>query len=109
MILNVRDSKTTLRAVTNGGSHDHTRNSDLPAFFPVWLNTKSKLKIRALVNVRKKYHITSYTVISNTITVHLGKGQSMVFEVVGSGLYMWSPENSPNSNKYKVVAIFSSL
>ena len=88
MLLNIHDSNTTLTAVTNGGKQRHNMEGDLPGFFEVWYNPKSKLNILAWSDVRKVFRITSDTLINNSIFVHVAKDKVMKFKEVQSGLYM---------------------
>ena len=61
MLINVRKSNKTLRAIMNTRSQDHVLKADLPGFFEVWYNPASKLNILAWSDVRKKFRITSDT------------------------------------------------
>ena len=102
MLLNIRDSAKTLRAVSNLGSQDHNQVGDLPGFFTVWYNPESKLNILAWTDVRKRFRIMSDTSVSNSIFVHLEDGRQMEFKEIQSGLYMWRPNSKVNLNNVKV-------
>ena len=90
MLLNIRSSKRTLKAYTNGGRQDSNLIGDLPGFFPVWYNPKSMINILAWSDVCDKYRITADTEVGKYITVHVSKQFKMIFEQVSSGLYLFS-------------------
>ena len=108
MLINVRNSSKTLRAVTNGGNQDHTMKGDLPGFFTVWYNPMSKLNILAWADVRKRFRITSDTSISNSINVHVDEETVIVFDELDSGLYVWTP-NINNNSTNKQISSYSFL
>ena len=71
MLTDVKDSGTTMRALTNGGYQDSTERGVLPGFFPVWVNRSSRMNILAMSDVRKKFRVTIDTGQANEIVVHL--------------------------------------
>ena len=89
MLLNIRDGKKTLKAYTNGGRQDSTKVGDLPGFFTVWYNPNSMINILSWADVSRKFRITADTAMGKYITVHLSDTRKMIFEEVGSGLYLF--------------------
>ena len=55
MLINIRKSKKTLRAYSNGGFQDSDTEGDFPGMFKVWYNPKSMLNILAFSDVRKYF------------------------------------------------------
>ena len=98
MVLNIRDSKRTLKAHTNGGRQDSSRVADLPGFFTVWFNPASMINILAWCDVTNKFRITADTSIGKYITVHLSAERKMIFEEVRSGLYLFRNKAHINNN-----------
>ena len=96
MLLNLRRSKKTLRAFSNGGSQDSIYEGDFPGMFKVWYNPKSMLNILAFSDVRKCFRVTMDTAIENVIHVHLDDDRVLKFTEVDSGLYLLRNTNLIN-------------
>ena len=105
MLLNVRRSKKTMRAYSNGGHQDSNLVGDFPAMFEVWYNPESMLNIMSFKDVRKHFRITIDTDVENTVNVHLKCGKVLKFEEVESGLYLLRSNNESN----KKVSAYSYL
>ena len=73
MLIGVKRSMSTMRALSNGGHQDSTQMGTSPGFFDVWYNNKSLLNILSMKDVRKKFRVTMDTDIEPTINVHLGE------------------------------------
>ena len=71
MVLNIRKSRRTLKAYTNGGRQDSNRVVDLLGFFTVWFNPNSMINILAFSDVCKKFRITTDTAQGKFMAVHL--------------------------------------
>ena len=100
MVLNIRESRRTLKAYTNGGRQDSNRVADLPGFFTVWFNPNSMINILAFSDVCKKFRITTDTALGKFMTVHLSPTRQMIFKEVESGLYLfWNPGIGNNNKK----------
>ena len=89
MLTDIKPSKQTMRALTNGGFQDSNTKGILPGFFPVWVNKDSRLNILAWKDVRERFRITADTSNANEIVVHLNNDKEMVFKEVESGLYLY--------------------
>jgi len=101
MLQNIRESKDTLHAKSNGGELTSKHVGDLPGFFPVWFNPKSMLNILSLAEVQQRYRTTMDSADSNSIVVHTNKKKSLKFSAVGTGLYLL--QNGVNSNRTKTI------
>ena len=99
MLLNIKDSAKTLRAYTNGGHQDSTKEGDFPGLFKVWYNSESMLNILSFKDVRKRFRITVDTSVENAICVHMDDGKVMKFNEVESGLYLLSNWNKITKEK----------
>ena len=89
MVLNIQDSKRTLKAYTNGGRQDPNRGAELPGFFTVWYSPNSMINILAFADVCKRFRITTDTALDKYMTVHLSPTRQMIFEEVELGLYLF--------------------
>ena len=107
MLLNIRDSKRVLKAYMNGGCQDSSKVAELPGFFTVWYNPNSMINILAWSNVCKRFRITADTSLGKYITVHLSPERKIIFEEVGSGLYLF--QNSGILSTLKKVSGYSYL
>ena len=105
MLLNVRRSKKTLRAYSNGGCQESNLEGDFPGMFKVWYNPESMLNILSFKDVRKHFRVTMDTSVENVIKVHLKCGNVIKFEEVDSGLYLLQKSN----NNSKKVSAYSFL
>ena len=88
MLINIRGSKNTMRAYSNGGHQDTDKVGYFSGMFQVWFNPKSLLNILSLSNIRAKFRITIDTAVASCIMVHIGDGKILRFEEVNSGLYL---------------------
>ena len=61
MLLNIRKSKKTMRAYSNGGHQDSNQVGNFPGLFTVWYNKNSMLNILSFRDVRKIFRITMDT------------------------------------------------
>ena len=102
MLINIRRSRTRMRAYTNDGYQDSVYKGDFPGFFTVWYNPASMMNILAWRDVRRRFRITVDTDVDNGIHMHLKDGRNLDFMEVESGLYMFKAKN--NVNKAKVSA-----
>ena len=89
MVLNICNSRNTLKAYSNGGSQNSDQVADLPCFFTVWFNPSSMINILSWADVSRKFCITADTNLGKYITVNLTPQRKMVFEEVASGLYLF--------------------
>ena len=105
MLLNLRKSKKTLRAFSNGGFQDSKTVDTFPGMFDVWYNPDSMLNILAFSDVRKHFRVTMDTSVENKIKVHMKEGHVLEFEEVKSGLYLLQNYNVSN----KKVSAYSFL
>ena len=53
MVINVKKSKTIIRAMSNGRHHYSRHVGHLLGFFDLWLNEKSLMNILAICDVQK--------------------------------------------------------
>ena len=90
MLTDVRETGTTMRALTNGGYQDSSKQGILPSFFPLWLNEKSRINILVIKDIRKKFRVTADTSKAKEIVVHLSDTKKMVFKEAGTGLYVYN-------------------
>ena len=74
MLTDVKPSKETMRALTNGGFQDSKMRGILPGFFPVWVNEQSRLNILAWKDIRERFRITADTAVADEVIVHLDNG-----------------------------------
>ena len=102
MLTDIKDTGTTMRALTNGGFQYSTEKGILPGFFPVWVNRESRMNILAWSDVRRKFRITADTEEGNHIVVHLSETNKMIFKEAGSGLYVYDLKPKGKNNKSKV-------
>jgi len=89
LLTNIRDSPTTLRVHTNGGTQLSTQIGDIPNFGHVWYNPKSLANILSMAAVRKLCRITMDTLFDLAIHVHQRDGSLMTFLEYKSGLYFF--------------------
>ena len=100
MVLNIRNSRNTLKAYLNGSSPNSNQVADLPGFFTVWFNPLSMINILSWADVSRKFRITADTNLGKYITVHLTPQRKMVSEEVASGLYLFrNRAHTINNNK----------
>lgn len=84
LLSNIRQNPKTSRSLTNGGHQDLQLMEYLPGFFPVWYNKKLMI-----VEVHKKFRITTDTNIATAMNVYLHNGSIMIFTEITSGLYIF--------------------
>ena len=94
MLINIEDKGRKLRAYTNGGHQDSTKEGDLPGFFKVWYNPDSMVNILSFRDVRRRFKVTADTSVENSICVHMEDGKVLKFKEMESGLYLLS-NNKP--------------
>ena len=94
MLTNIRRSKHTLRALTNGGHQDSNMIGDFPNLGEVWYNSMSIANILSLADVRKICRVTMDSRDEPAIHVHRLDGSIMTFSEHESGLYVYNPNNS---------------
>ena len=103
MLTNIRRSKRTLRALTNGGHQDSNMIGDFPNLGEVWYNSKLIANILSLADVRKVCRVTMDSHNEPALLVHRLDGLVMKFTEHESGLYVY-----PNVT-YKIVTGYSIL
>jgi hypothetical protein len=98
MLTNIRASKFTLRARTNGGYQDSTMVGDFPNLGPVWFNEESIANILSLADVRKVCRVTMDTSEEPALCIHRLDGTIMKFVEHLSGLYVFDPSAKSTTN-----------
>jgi len=97
---NIRESKETPRAITNGGYQDSHQAGEFPNLGTVWYNPNSIANILSMKEVRRVCRVTRDTSIEPTLSVHHLDGSIMKFEEQESGLYIFKPNSKAYINIY---------
>jgi hypothetical protein len=97
MLKNMRCSKHTLRAITNGGHQDSNMIGDFPNLDEVSVNEDSIANILLLAEVRKVCRVTTDSAAEPALHAHRLNGSVMTFAEHESGLYVYKP-NFTNAN-----------
>ena len=87
LLHDIRDSPTTLRVHTNGGTQLSHQIGTVKNFGDVWFNPESLANILSMSEVSKICRITMDTHIENAMHVHRTDGSMMTFKEYKSGLY----------------------
>jgi len=82
MLLNISESKKTLRAYINGGHQNSNQEDNFPGFFKVWYNNNSMLSMLTFKDARKRFRITVDTAVEVAICVHLDDEKILKFKVL---------------------------
>ncbi len=105
-VTNIRNTKETLKVLTNGGIMNSTQKCDVPYIGECWFNKESITNIIAMSNMRKKYRITMDTNKEAALIVHL-PNKTVKFKEWPNGLYAMNPSepDSPESipNQYQMI------
>jgi len=78
-LTNIRESKETLRAITNGGYQDSHMVGEFPNLGTMWYNQHSIANILSMQEVRRVCRVTMDTSIKPTLSVHRLDGSIMNF------------------------------
>ena len=109
LLHNIRQSPTTLKVFTNGGTQDSTLIGDVTNFGTVWYNPESMANILSLQQVRKVCRVTMDTNLEPALIVHRRDGTTMKFMEYSNGLYYFdvaanvfstSSVNEPSSQSF---------
>ena len=71
MLTDVKQRKTVMRTVSNGGHQDSRLTGMFPGFFRVWLNPDSILIILSMSDVTDQFRVTMDSNVDNAINVHV--------------------------------------
>ena len=99
-LTNIRESKETLHAITNGGYQDSHMVGEFPNLGTVWYNQHSIANILSIKEVRRVCRVTMDSSIEPTLCVHRLDGSIMKFKEQESGLYVFKPNINTSVNIY---------
>ena len=108
-LTNIRKSKETLRAITNGGYQDSDMIGEFPNLGTVWYNRHSIANILSMHEVRRVCRVTMDTSIEPTLCVHRLDGSIMKFEEQESGLYVFKPKINTSVNIYPACTLVTTV
>ena len=100
MLLYINNSKRTLKSFTNGGRQDSSQLGESPDLFTVWYNSCSMIYyILAWSDTSCKFHLTTDTIVGRYIAIDLSPNWKMIFEELGSGLYLFRNQGQTQVSK----------
>ena len=105
MLTNIRRSKHTLRAITNGGYQDSNLVGDFANLGEVWFNENSIANILSLADECNVCRVTMDSGIERSMNVHRLDGSIMQFVEHESGLYVYHPNvTNPPVTGYSMLS-----